>query len=80
MNGEVLVEQTGRRSAGDSEAKSLQDSLRPSPSFGRTLFAPSAGHSATRPVGYIALKRWPATCTADVTNSFFHVDEAEVRG
>ena len=34
MNGEVLVEQTGRRSAGDSEAKSLQDSSRPSPVLG----------------------------------------------
>ena len=41
------------------------------------FFAPSAGHSTTRLIHYVALKRSLVTFTEDATNAFFHIDDSE---
>ena len=38
-------------------------------------FAPSSGHSASRIVHYVALKKRYRTFTGDITNAFLHVPE-----
>ena len=41
------------------------------------VFAPSSGHSTSRIVDYIALKKGYHTLNGDVTNAFLHVPEDE---
>ena len=41
------------------------------------VFAPSSGHSTSRIVDFVALKKRQHTFTGDITNAFFHVPEDE---